>query len=217
MDFRSIVFRLVIAVVIVVSSLVVTDNLLFDSMDVELNTRTTFRDGLRAHNTELLSIKANLTQLAEELKIANERYNTLKPLIPSEAELPTIFTWLGERAVARNIKLELFSRNNEAATISNKPIVEIPVRVEVFGDFYALTRYADDLTRYERVLKIVSVKMVQEKVQLVANVDDAQFDDKRQNPYRPGREAVATTHATITFIAYLARNEVKESNQLSQK
>lgn len=215
MNYRTALLRLALAILIIILAQFGLDKFAIDEMHGELATRQEFLSGIKLQNAELERVKSNLSQLEKELEEANLRYSALRPLMPTEADLPQIFKYIGDRAAARNVRLEFFSRKNETVNAKTS-IVELPIQAEIFGDFYTLTRYLQDLSRFERILRVVSVRMVQEKNQLVATKpDESAQDDAAQNPYRPGREPIATTHATITFVAYLVNEELK--TEISQR
>jgi Tfp pilus assembly protein PilO len=139
---------------------------------------------MKSSNDENERIKANADQLEQAFVDAERRYNLLKPLLPPEAELPKVLDWVTERATLRDLKLEHFSQGTRIQ--QQGAINEIPIQVEVLGYYDGVGRFLGDFARFERVLQVHGVRMVQEQ----------------QNP-----SAYTTVRANISFSAYVSKEK----------
>jgi Tfp pilus assembly protein PilO len=139
---------------------------------------------LKTSNDENERIKQNYDKLEQSLSDAEHTYNTLKFLIPSEAELPQILQGMETAAYNRNLKFDHFSQGTAAKQTG--ALTELPLTVEVVGFYDDVRRYLDDFVRYERVLCVNKIHMQQEQL--------------------PDAKAL-TMRATINFSAFLAKEK----------
>jgi len=114
-------------------------------------------DELKSSNDENEKIKANADQLEKSLTEAEEQFKSLKSLVPTEAELPNIQIKLAEQAKARALDFKFFSQSSKTGKIGS--LNEVPVQVEISGDYDGIGRYIEDFARFERLLKVNSVVM----------------------------------------------------------
>lgn len=151
---------IIAAITLVLGTYYLTNTYYFSYQNEELLRLTIKANELKQANDENAQIKKNSEQTERALMDAEKKYSALKPLVPSEAELPQILDWLANKARGRNLKLEHFSQGTQtkqAGTIS-----EIPVQVEVLGYYDGVERFIEDFSRFERLLQVHSVHMMQE-------------------------------------------------------
>ncbi|MEW6734155.1 MAG: type 4a pilus biogenesis protein PilO [Acidobacteriota bacterium] len=135
-------------------------------------------------NDENERIKANSEQLERAFAEAEERYRALRPLLPPEAELPKVLDWMANQATQRNLKLEHFSQGTQIK--QQGAMSEIPIQVEVLGYYDGVMRFIDDFSRFERILRVRGVRMVQQE----------------------GQSDYTTVRANISFSAYVSKNSL---------
>jgi Tfp pilus assembly protein PilO len=154
----------------------------FAPLEEQTSKRREKLEEIKRVNDENEQIRANAGQLELALKDAEHRYDALKSLLPTEAELPRVLDWIANRALERNLKLEHFSQGAQANEKGS--INEIPLQVEVLGYYDGVERFLEDFSRFERVLRVRGVHMQQEQQQ--------------QTPF-------ATVRANISFSAYVSK------------
>jgi Tfp pilus assembly protein PilO len=177
-----IISSLILMVAIFWGSHEVSQRYYFAPLEEEFSKRSQKFEELRRSNDENEKVKENAEQLEQALKEAEHRYDSLKPLLPPEAELPRVFDWIARRALERNLKLEHFSQGARAG--EKETISEIPLQVEVLGNYDGVSRFLEDFARFERVLRVRGVHMFQEQQQL---------------------SPIATMRANINFSAYISK------------
>ncbi|MBL8150302.1 MAG: type 4a pilus biogenesis protein PilO [Blastocatellia bacterium] len=140
-------------------------------------------DKIKKTNDENEEIKRNAAALEQSLREAENRFEAIKPLLPPEAELPRIFDWITTRTIERNLKLEHFSQGTKVNDLGT--VKEVPIQVEVLGYYDGVERLIEDFSRFERVLKVTGVKMVQQ----------------------PEQQQYTTVRANISFSAYVSKRQ----------
>jgi len=173
---------IIMAVVIVWGSYEALNRFYFTSLEIGLATSRAKLDEMRRANDENEKLRENAEQLERALKEAENRYQSLKKLLPVEAELPRVFEWIAKRALERNLKLEHFSQGS--GKVEQGAVNEIFLQVEVLGNYDGVERFVEDFSRFERLLCVRGVHMQQEQQQ--------------QTP-------LVTVRANISFSAYVSR------------
>jgi Tfp pilus assembly protein PilO len=173
---------IILSVLIVWGSFEASSRFYFTQQEASTETRRTKLEEMRRLNDENEKIKENAAQLEQALKAVEDRYGSLKQLVPVEAELPRVFDWVAKRALERNLKLEHFSQGSEK--VEQGTISEMRLQVEVLGNYDGVERFVEDFSRFERLLCVRGVRMVQEQQQ--------------QSTY-------STVRANIGFSAYVSR------------
>src|SRR5436190_14426039 len=107
---QRIISSIFIAILILLGSHEAARRFYFAPLEEESAKRREKLVELKRSNDENEQIKENAEQLQIALKDAEHRYDSLKPLLPSEAELPRVLDWIANRALERNLKLEHFSQ-----------------------------------------------------------------------------------------------------------
>ena len=148
------------AIALVLGTYYVSNTYYFSQQNDELLRLAAKVNELKQANDENAQIKKNSEQTEIALVDAEKKYSSLKFLVPSEAELPQILNWLADKARGRNLKLEHFSQGTQ--TKQTGVIGEIPVQVEVLGYYDGVERFIEDFSRFERLLQVRSVHMMQE-------------------------------------------------------
>ncbi|MCS6884672.1 MAG: type 4a pilus biogenesis protein PilO [Acidobacteriota bacterium] len=128
-----------------------------------LRLKKTEVDKKRAENDANESLQKNSAELEAALRRTKQIYQSLSPLIPQEAELPEILSWLAARAADRGLKLEYFSQSSKSIDLG--VVKEIQIQVEVLGYYDAVSRFVEDFSRFKRILRVNSIKLVQEQEQ----------------------------------------------------
>lgn len=179
---------------VTVASYFISNRYYFDAVEQEQIKQSAQIEQLRASNNELEQIKANSAQLEQSLFEAERKHKRLNSLIPYEAELPVILNWVASQAKLRGLRLEHFAQGTRTNQQGN--INEVTVTVEVLGNADGISRFAGDFARFERLLRVNSVRIVQEKEQ------DSAF---------------GTAHAFIEFSAFVSAAPAKKENRLAAK
>jgi Tfp pilus assembly protein PilO len=180
----GIIFGIIIAIIVIWGSYEISNRSYFDPLEMEMLGQQQKLDELKKSNDENEKIKANAVQLESSLTDVENRYASLKPLVPPEAELPKILDWIASKAYERGLKLEHFSQGTQVKQIGS--MSEIPIQVEVLGNYDGVSRFVGDFSRFERVLRVRGLHMLQEQQQ------ESEF---------------ATMRANISFSAYVSKEK----------
>src|SRR3972149_9605142 len=121
--------------------------------------------GLADERTALAATRRNLSNEVKRLKDRQKEYvdllqkkmeveeelkkNAVK--LPASSELPAFFTHLQAQALAANVQLLNWPREDEMPVES---YVKVPVKMEVKGDFYQVTQYFKLLYETPRIITI---------------------------------------------------------------
>lgn len=178
----EIIAGIITAILIVWGSSEISKQVYFDGKDEEVLARREKLNEIKFKNDENELLRTNAAQLENALAEAEKSYSSLKPLVPPEAELPQILNWVALQARQRNLKLEHFSQGTQVKQQGS--MSEIPIQVEVYGYYDGVGRFIEDFSRFERLLRVRSVNMIQ---------------DKQQD------SVYTTVRANISFSAYVSR------------
>src|SRR5438552_13760623 len=148
---KKIVPGIILGIVLLWSSYEASSRFYFTPLEIETAMKRAKLEEMKQTNDENEKIKENAGQLERALKEAENRYESLKQLLPVEAELPKVFDWISKRALERNLKLEHFSQGT--GKIDKGAISEIPLQVEVLGNYDGVERFVEDFSRFERLLR----------------------------------------------------------------
>jgi Tfp pilus assembly protein PilO len=175
---------ILLAVVILMGSHEISQRYYFVPLEAEAATRRTKLEALKRDNDESEQIKVNQEQMELAFRDAERQYDSLKTLLPQEAELPRVFDWIATRALERGLKLEHFSQNSKRE--ESGTIIEIPLQVEVLGNYDGIERFIEDFSRFERMLRVRGVRMGQEQQQtevftVRANINFSAYVGKEAN------------------------------------
>ena len=155
-NWKEITIALVVGIIIITLSYYGSNWLLFDEHHQQqalLNSQLT---KLHSENDSLENVRNNFTKLSLESSKAQDQYKQLKSLIPEEKDVTKILDWVAEDAHGRNLKLEHFSQN---ARVNKESLTEVPLVVTVHGDVDQIRRFTEDMARYERLLRVDTVKL----------------------------------------------------------
>lgn len=140
---------------------------------------------LKAQNDESQRIANNIAELETNFSNVENTYNRLRPLIPEESELPKVMDAIEDSARNRKLKLDLFSKSQPKQM--DRGLTEVPITVEVSGYYAAVGGFVEELARFDRILYVSAVRMVNLSAEPIYN------------------QAEATVRATITVSAYVGK------------
>lgn len=155
-NFKDVIIALVVGMVIIILSYYGSNWLLLDEQEQQQSQVNKQITKLRMENDSLENVRNNFTKLSLESSKAQDQYKELKALIPEEKDISTILDWVAQDARGRNLKLEHFSQNSR---INKGGLVEVPLVVSVHGDIDQIRRFSEDMARYERLLRVDSIKI----------------------------------------------------------
>src|SRR5262245_12968627 len=135
-----------IIITILWCSYAASEKFYFAQVEENMQERTERLEALKRSNDENERLKENSEELELNLKLAESEYDSLKRLIPDEAELPRVFDWIAKRALERNLKLEHFSQSSLVNPNAQQQatIVEVSLQVEALGYYDAVERFLED-------------------------------------------------------------------------
>lgn len=123
------------------------------SKEQDLSALETKRDSLE-------NIKKNLDVLQKSSFDLEDDYKALSVLVPEEKDLPNILTYLHQAGVQRDLRLSHFSQSQKIAR--QGALNQVPITVSVLGSDDNISRYLTDFVRFNRILNLEGIKLVEE-------------------------------------------------------
>jgi len=123
---------------------------------------------------EIKTIKSELDRLETNIRIAKVRANNLKrleadlaeaqgelkeaiKLLPTTSEIPSLLKNITKLGNDSNLEFLLFSPEKQ---ISKEFYVEIPVSIEVLGNYHDVALFFDKVGNLDRIVNVVNVNMI---------------------------------------------------------
>jgi type IV pilus assembly protein PilO len=109
--------------------------------------------------SELLVAKrkaARLKEVEREMAAAEEEFEEAKQALPESEEIPSLLTQISNAGQDAGLEFLLFRPENE---VSKGFYAEMPVSMEVIGDYHDVTRFYDKLARLDRIVHVKDVVM----------------------------------------------------------
>ncbi|MFH1481565.1 MAG: type 4a pilus biogenesis protein PilO, partial [Pseudomonadota bacterium] len=155
-------------------------------------------------NDEISKIKVEISGLEQKLNMAKVKTRNLKKLIEQEAkvsaqfaealkqlpdkkEIPTLLTTITQLGKDSNLEFRLFSPQQER---EQEFYMEIPVAMEVSGNYHNVGLFFDKVGRMNRIVNILNVSMRPEKplsTNLITRCDAMTF--RFETPSEPQKVA----------------------------
>jgi len=102
----------------------------------------------------------DLAKLEKEEARIDAQFKAALKLLPNEREIPSLLRTVTELGNQSNLKFLLFRPTNERP---RDFFIEIPVSVEVSGNYHNVALFFDRVGRMKRIVNILNVTMVPEK------------------------------------------------------
>lgn len=109
--------------------------------------------------SELLVAKrkaARLREVERQMAAAEEEFEEAKQALPESEEIPSLLTQISNAGQDSGLEFLLFKPENE---VSKGFYAEMPVSMEVIGDYHDVTRFYDKLARLDRIVHVKDVVM----------------------------------------------------------
>jgi type IV pilus assembly protein PilO len=139
---------------------------------------------LRKINKELRVAKqkaSDFERVKKEKEEAQAKFNIAKKKLPESEEIPALLTNITGAGKDSDLEFTLFKPQQE------KPkdfFAEIPVSIEILGDFHKVLQFFDRISRLPRIVNIKDIRMEYEEMQRM--VVDTGFKGRRSR--RSGRK-----------------------------
>jgi type IV pilus assembly protein PilO len=102
----------------------------------------------------------NLKKLEEEEAKVSEQFKEALKLLPDKKEIPSLLRSITQLGKESNLEFRLFNPQKER---SKDFYVEIPVSIEVSGNYHNVAIFFDKVGRLDRIVNILDVSMKPEK------------------------------------------------------
>jgi type IV pilus assembly protein PilO len=102
----------------------------------------------------------NLKKFREEHAKVKAEFNEALKLLPDKREIPNLLRSISQMGTSSNLEFRLFSPQPENA---RDFYMEIPVALEVRGDYRNVTLFFDQIGRMDRIVNILNISMSPEK------------------------------------------------------
>ena len=102
-------------------------------------------------------IRANkIQQFRKEHATVKKRFEAALKLLPDQREIPQLLRSISAMGMDSNLEFQLISPQPEN---SREFYMEIPVLLEIKGDYGSLTRFFNRVGRMDRIINIVNISM----------------------------------------------------------
>ena len=116
---------------------------------------------ISAQENEIARNQAKVAKLPE-LTVENERLrvrlNELKLQLPEEKEVSTLLKQVSDLCIASGLKIGLW-KPEQRKTHSSGIVYEIPVKVDLTGNYHSLGYFFSSLTKLNRIVNISDIKI----------------------------------------------------------
>lgn len=116
---------------------------------------------ISAQENEIAKNQAKAAKLPE-LTLENEklrmRLNELKLQLPEEKEVSTLLKQVSELCIGSGLKIALW-KPEQRKTHTSGIVYEIPVKVELTGNYHSLGYFFSSLTKLNRIVNISDIKI----------------------------------------------------------
>lgn len=102
----------------------------------------------------------NLAKFEEEQARVDARFREALKLLPNEREIPSLLGTVSQLGRESDLEFQLFSPQKEN---SQDFYIEIPVAIEVNGNYHNVATFFSKVGRMERIVNILDVSMKPEK------------------------------------------------------
>ena len=130
--------------------------LFYSDIAAERDSLAVARKRLADDEKKLQNRKKEYVELLQKKLDVEEELRRNAVRLPSSSELPAFFVHLQTQALAANVSLVKWKRDNE---VSVESFVKVPVEMEVRGDFYQMTQYFKLLFDTPRIITIEDLKI----------------------------------------------------------
>jgi type IV pilus assembly protein PilO len=121
---------------------------------------TTLKTNIDTLESEIIRAKIrtkDLQQLEAEEKDVTEKLNLALKLLPTSSEIPSLLTNITKLGNDSNLEFLLFSPEKE---VPKELYVEIPVSVEVKGNYHNVAQFFDKVGKLDRIVNVIDINMV---------------------------------------------------------
>ncbi len=109
----------------------------------------------------LAKIRAKrIDQIREDFAETEEKLKEAMKLLPDKREIPSLLKSISQKGIESNLDFILFMPGKER---SRDFYMEIPVTIEVRGEYREVARFFDEVRRMERIVNIQNIAMKPEK------------------------------------------------------
>jgi type IV pilus assembly protein PilO len=149
--------------------------------------------GLEAEIVTLQKKTANIEEFRKEKRLAEEKFAAISVLLPQEKEIPSLLTNISGLGTSSGLDFLSF---RPKAEIPVEFYAEIPVDIQVQGQYHSVGRFLDQISKLPRIVNVSNIKM--------------------GSPKRQGNEMTLSTSfnlVTYRFIEQTAKNDKSKSKR----
>ncbi|XUO86268.1 type 4a pilus biogenesis protein PilO [Halomonas sp. KM072] len=100
---------------------------------------------------------AFLPEVRDQLTLLEEQISSMRAMLPTSAEIPTLLDGISDAAVSNNLTIETIRLR---PTALNTHYVEHPFDIQVRGGFHELARFVADISQQARIITQQDVTLV---------------------------------------------------------
>ena len=148
-------------IIAVLPSIIIIALVLFLVINPKMKKIKDIKSKIDKQNNEIASSQAKAAKL-EMLKMENERLviriNELKEQLPEEKEISTLLKQVSDLGIAAGLEIKSW-KPSPKVTHPSGIVYEIPVSVNVEGTYHNLGYFLSSLTRLNRIVNIMDMKL----------------------------------------------------------
>lgn len=100
---------------------------------------------------------AFLPEVRDQLTLLEEQISSMRAMLPTSAEIPTLLDGISDAAVSNNLTIETIRLR---PTVLNTHYIEHPFDIQVRGGFHELARFVADISQQARIITQQDVTLV---------------------------------------------------------
>ena len=123
---------------------------------IEYNDKKAELEKLEAKHSEQLRILANIEHFRQELRVMQAKFQEALKQLPNSSEIPALLSNISSLAQESGLEIQLFKPSSE---IAKGFYADIPVAVEVKGNYHDIGYFFDKVAKLDRIVNIENISM----------------------------------------------------------
>lgn len=128
--------------------------LYYKDASVRVESLETQLTSLRAKIKEQQVIAGNLQSFQEEVQRLESQLSLLLEQLPNSAEIPSLLKNISDLGKESGLDFLKFAPSGESA---REFYAEIPVSIQVYGDYHSFGQFADKVSHYPRIVNLSNI------------------------------------------------------------
>jgi type IV pilus assembly protein PilO len=123
---------------------------------IEYNDKKAELEKLEAKHSEQQRVLANIEHFRQELRVMQAKFQEALKQLPNSSEIPALLSNISSLAQESGLEIQLFK---PSAEIAKGFYADIPVEVEVKGNYHDIGYFFDKVAKLDRIVNIENISM----------------------------------------------------------